>query len=132
MNPYQKQVTFFLKEADRHWKTAHSMLRTGHYDWALFVGHLALEKLFKAIIVKKTKASAPFIHNLQELARRAGFEPSSQQVKDLGEITTFNIEARYDTVRLGFYKRCTKSYANTWLKRIDQFKIWLEKELQKK
>lgn len=121
-----------MKEADRHWKTAHSMLRSGHYDWALFVGHLALEKLFKAAIIKNTKAPAPFIHNLQELVRRAGFEPSSEQVKDLGEITTFNIEARYDTVRLDFYKRCTKNYANTWLKRIDQLKIWLEKELQKK
>ena len=132
MNPYQKQIIFFVREADRHWKTAHSLFHTGHYDWALFVGHLTLEKLLKAIIINNDKVPAPFIHNLQELARRTHLPLDQGRIEDLGEITTFNIEARYDTARLTFYKRCTKSYANRWLKKIDELKLWLEKELQKK
>jgi HEPN domain-containing protein len=30
-----------------------SMFKSGHYVWALFLGHLVLEKLLKAVYVKK-------------------------------------------------------------------------------
>lgn len=131
-NPFQTQVIFFSKESDRHWETAQSLYKTSHYDWALFVAHLSLEKLLKALIVKKTQQTAPFMHNLQDLARRAEIDFTKEQVKNLGEITTFNIEARYDTIRLDFHKRCTKTYAEKWLTRIKEFRIWLVTELRKK
>ncbi len=71
------------------------------------------------------------MHNLQDLARRAQVDLTPQQVKDLGEITTFNIEARYDTIRLDFYKRCTKTYTEKWLNLIKEFKLWFAQELKK-
>ncbi|MDP2630649.1 MAG: HEPN domain-containing protein [Candidatus Uhrbacteria bacterium] len=131
-DPYRTQITFFIKESDRHWDAAQSLYKTKHYDWALFVAHLSLEKLLKALIVKKMQQAAPFMHNLQDLARRANVELTNEQIKNLGEITTFNIEARYDTIRLDFYKRCTKKYTEKWLNTIKELKIWLAQELRKK
>lgn len=130
MNPYQIQVEFFIREGERNWKTALSMFQTKHYDWCLFVGHLTLEKLLKALVILKTKQPAPYIHNLQDLTKRAGLVPTPIQLADLGEITTFNIEIRYDTDRYAFYKKCTKSYAHNWLKRIGKLKLWLAQELK--
>lgn len=130
-NPYSTQIQFFIKESDRHWDAANSLYKTQHYDWSLFVAHLSLEKLLKALIIKKTQQAAPFMHNLQDLARRAEVDLTKEQVKNLGEITTFNIEARYDTIRLDFYKRCTRSYAEKWLSIIKELKIWLAQELKK-
>ncbi|MDO8505290.1 MAG: HEPN domain-containing protein [bacterium] len=130
MNPYQAQIEFFIGEGERNWKTAISMFKTKHYDWCLFVGHLTLEKFLKALVILTTKQSAPYIHNLQDLAKRAGLMPTATQVADLGEITTFNIEIRYDTDRRAFYKKCTKAYARKWLKHINELRIWLVQELE--
>ncbi len=130
MNPYKIQIEFFIREGDRNWKTAVSMFKTKHYDWCLFVGHLTLEKFLKALVIINTKQPAPYIHNLQDLAKRAGLTPTTARLANLGEITTFNIEIRYDTDRYSFYKKCTKAYARKWLKHINELRIWLDQELK--
>ena len=129
MNPYQKQVDFFILEAKRHFKTAVSLYKGKHYDWSLFVGHLTLEKLLKAAVIEATNKPAPYIHNLQELAKRARLELSVQQIADLGEITTFNLAVRYEAEQYAFYKKCAAAYAKKWLRKIEKFKLWLEKNL---
>jgi len=45
------------------------MFESGKYDWCLFVGHLALEKLLKALFVDQHENDMPpKIHNLVRLA----------------------------------------------------------------
>ena len=38
------------------------------YGWSLFLGHISIEKLLKALFVKKNGNHAPFTHNLYRLA----------------------------------------------------------------
>lgn len=48
-----------------------SLFENDHYVWALFIGHLVLEKLLKAFYVKRIGIDTPFSHNLLKLARAA-------------------------------------------------------------
>jgi len=47
------------------------MFKMHKYPYALFMGHLALEKLLKAVVVKNTRKHAPYTHSLEALARKA-------------------------------------------------------------
>lgn len=54
------------------------------------------------------------IHNLLKLTEQAAIEINSQSQDNLKEITSFNLEARYDDYKFAFYKKATKQYAEKW------------------
>lgn len=56
-----------LAEGDR--RVAHLLLQDGEYDACAFHCQQATEKLFKAIIVKRTNEPPPYIHDLRPLFR---------------------------------------------------------------
>lgn len=74
---------------------ANALYEKKKYPYALFMGHLALEKLLKSLVVKTTKEHAPYTHSLEKLARRAKIDfPKQMQIK-LREFMEFHFEARY-------------------------------------
>jgi len=66
-----------------------------------------------------------FTHDLLRLSGLSGIEFGLEQQDWLDHISTFNINARYDSYKQDFYKRCTKDYTATWLERIEILRIWL-------
>lgn len=44
----EEHIEYWLTTAQHDMESASSMLDSKHFDWSLFVGHLALEKLLKA------------------------------------------------------------------------------------
>jgi HEPN domain-containing protein len=104
------------------------MFAKKRYDWALFVGHLVLEKLFKALFVKINgkDISGTKIHKLLTLAERAKLELSDELKVKLSIITEFNIEARYQDYKNNFYKKCTAKYSSKWIKEIKELRKWLK------
>lgn len=99
------------------------------YHWSLFIGHLVIERLFKAAIVKKTNAHAPFTHDLRRLGKIAGFEFTDEFKRYLDTITTFNLNARYDDYMQNFYKKCTPEYTVTWINNIKTLRKWIKMKL---
>ena len=65
------------------------LFQSKDYHWALFIGHLVLERLLKAIIVKKTNEHAPHSHDLRRLAKLSGLEFIPEYIGWLDTITTF-------------------------------------------
>jgi HEPN domain-containing protein len=61
-----KTVAYWLEGSEYDLDTAEFRLRNqvGKYPYALFFGHLAIEKLLKALVVKETRAQAPPTHSL--------------------------------------------------------------------
>ncbi len=57
---------------------------TKQYTWALFIGHLTLEKLLKVIYAKLNKDSPylPKIHNLNILAETCNIELKVKDFED--------------------------------------------------
>lgn len=100
-----------------------------HQDWAFFFWHLAIEKLLKALITKRGEIAPP-THDLIKLAKLAGIELDKEETAALKEITTYNIEARYDDYKRSFYRKVTgQSYANEWFATCGRIYLWLKKQI---
>lgn len=54
-----EHVAYWLAESDKDLVVMHSLFANGHYTWALFVGHLALEKSLKALFAARIDIQVP-------------------------------------------------------------------------
>lgn len=104
----------WLLNAEKDIQTAKDLFKLKHYDWSLFIWHLALEKILKAQLLAQNQIIV-YTHDLSRLAKKAKIDFTDEQIKQLNEITTFNIEARYDDYKLSFYNKATKEYAEKWI-----------------
>ena len=125
----EKIVRHWIDTSEKDYKTMQNLLKSGDYSWAMFLGHLVLGKLLKAHYVKNQRKHALFTHDLLRLATNAGLKIDEETEEWLDDISTFNINARYDTYKQDFYKLCTKDFANMWSERIENIRLWLIKEL---
>ncbi len=129
---FKDQAIYWQSSAQRNLRTSEDLFKTKHYDSCLFFCHLSLEKALKGMIVKNTRQSAPYIHDLEKLAVLANIPLDDKIRIYLRIISTFNIAARYDDVKLDFYKRCTKSYTKKYLTITKEIYVWLKKYYQNK
>lgn len=133
----QKKIDFDVAKTIKYWldgalydlETGKSLIQAKRFPHALFFGHLALEKLLKAIVVKNTKEHAPFTHSLPFLAEKTNIELSEEYKIKLREFMEFRIESRYPDSQKTFYEKCTESYTSGKIKEIEEIFAWLRKQL---
>ncbi len=118
---------YWIKEAEEALTVAEHLSEKGDYSYALFFGHLAVEKILKALYVGNKKQHAPPTHNLQRLAREAGLSLDEEKSQTLLLITSFNIEARYPDIKRSFRKKCTKEFTLEQMQVIRETFQWLKK-----
>lgn len=78
---------------------------------------------------KKHQIHAVFTHDLLRLARKVEMNLPDEFEEWLDEISTFNLNARYDNYKQDFYKLCTKEFSKLWVERIKKIRTWLIKQL---
>ena len=120
-----KLINHWLKTAEDDLKVVDHLFEKGDYTWALFIGHLVLEKVLKGYYVKVVGKQAPYSHSPRYLAQQASLELNEEQKELLRTVTRFNIETRYPSEKSDFYKLCTKDYTEGYLKRIKEFYQWM-------
>jgi HEPN domain-containing protein len=120
---------YWIVESEYDLKVAWDTFNAGNYSYALFFGHLVIEKILKAIYVDRKKKQAPFIHDLLRLAETLEIRLDQNQRDEFFEITAFNLESRYPDEKRSFRKRCTKDYARKWLIEIEEIHKWLKSML---
>ncbi|MBI4991366.1 HEPN domain-containing protein [Candidatus Gottesmanbacteria bacterium] len=111
------------QDALKNWKesaadamdTAEKLFADKKYHHSLFFLHLAIEKLLKALHQKRRNEPAPPIHNLARLADLCKLGLDEQTERELKEISSFSVSARYDDYKFSFYKKATRNYASRWL-----------------
>jgi len=108
-----------------------NLVKSTDYLWALFIGHLVIEKLLKAYYVKTVDDNPPWIHQLLRLAEKTDLLLTEEQKDTLLLITTFNINVRYPDYKYEFYKKCTKEYSETSIAKIKELRLWLKEQIQK-
>lgn len=118
----------WLLKAEKDVETAQDLFRLRHYDWSLFIWHLAIEKVLKSLLATK-KTPILFTHDLARLAKAAHITLTDLQITQLNEITTFNIKTRYDDYKLSFYNKTTKEYTEKWIKICEGLYIYFKKDL---
>ena len=124
----EKIVKHWIDSAEKDFQTMLHLHKSGDNHWALFLGHVVIEKLLKAQVVKKTAAHAPYIHDLLRLAKLAGLNLTEEQSDWLDTITTFNLNTRYDSYKQEFYKKCTTEFTNSWIQRTTELRKWIKEK----
>jgi HEPN domain-containing protein len=119
-------VQYWLELAEDDWPVVERLFASGDYHYALFFGHLYLERLLKAVIVKKTGEHAPRLHNLTRLAESAGLIATEAQREVLVRVTAYNLETRYPEERFSARKRYTEEYTKAELDTIQEIGKWLK------
>ena len=117
---------YWIDEADEALMVAEHLFEKGDYSYALFFGHLAVEKILKALYVDNKKEHAPPTHNLQRLARQADLPLDEDRSQSFLLITSFNIEARYPDIKRSFRKKCTKEFTLEQIRVIKETFQWLK------
>ena len=126
----EKLRNFWITEGEDALRVADHLMEKEDFSYALFFGHLALEKMLKALCVQKLKNHAPPIHNLVRLARVAKIALDEQTEDSFITITAFNIEARYPDFKMSFRKKCTKEYTSSQLDIVKRNFEWLRSYLK--
>ncbi|MCD6585879.1 MAG: HEPN domain-containing protein [Desulfobacteraceae bacterium] len=124
-----KYVTYWFEESEKDASAMMSLFENGHRTWALFVGHLVLEKLLKALYVKNINIQVPRIHNLVKIARDSGLRLTDDQENFLLEVTTYNLKGRYPDYKQSFYKKATREFASDRIEQIEGMRKWLKEQL---
>ncbi|MBI4215762.1 MAG: HEPN domain-containing protein [Parcubacteria group bacterium] len=111
-------VDYWIKSSREKYKTMESLYKNKRYMDCLFFGHLILEKALKALVVKHTKTTAPYIHNLPLLAKKGELNLTEDEIKFLAKVNEFNIQTRYPDEKFMFYKLCDKAYTDQYYPKI--------------
>ncbi len=124
-----KIVNHWIETSDRDFDTMLDLYNSKSFGWSLFLGHISTEKLFKALYIRRFQKHAPFTHNLYRLAELMDLEMSEEYADWLDEITSFNLNARYDDYKKEFYKLCTPEYTLNWIEKIKIIRKWIKEKL---
>lgn len=108
---FSKIVQHWITTSDEDFEVMMRLFDVKSYQWCLFLGQISLEKLLKALFVQIHRKHAPHSHNLYRLAEQVGISLSDEYVDWLDNITTFNLNARYDDYKRAFLTLCTLEYS---------------------
>ena len=122
----QAVARYWFVEAEETLMVAGHLVEKGDYSYALFFGHLAVEKELKGLHAIRQGRHAPPIHNLLRLAKAAGLEPGQTQIETLIRIAGFNIEARYPDLKRDFRRKCTAQYVAEQMAAIREVLAWIK------
>ena len=121
--------SYWMIEADEALIVTEHLLEKKDYSYALFFGHLAVEKILKSLYVDNKKEHVPPIHNLQRLANLTGISLDEDKAEKLILISSFNIEARYPDVKRSFREKCTKEFTLEQIRIIKEIYKWLKAKI---
>jgi HEPN domain-containing protein len=127
----EELIKYWIDASEVDNKAMDNLFKSKDYIWSLFLGHLVIEKLLKALAVSNDHESIPKIHDLNKLAKSAGLhlDDSTKNLFDI--ITSFNIEARYPDYKKEFYKKCDSEFTTLYFKKIKETRQWLLNQLKK-
>ena len=90
-----KRSQEWLKQAKYDIESANVMMKGGRYIYCVFMCHLAIEKVLKALYVKVLNENPPKIHSLVYLAQRIKIE-LPLEIKDfLESLNELSIPTKY-------------------------------------
>lgn len=127
-NEFDKEriINHWIEGSDNDFKTMIDLYQTKNNNWALFMGHLVIEKLLKALFVKTKGEFPPITHDLRRICEKANIEIDMSQQILLDSISRFNIKARYDDYKQSFYQLCTDNFTAEWISKIKDCRLWIK------
>jgi HEPN domain-containing protein len=125
----EKDVKYWVDLSSYDLRTAGAMLKTGRYVYVLFMCQQAVEKLLKALVVKRTRSFPPKTHDLERLATICSLAPTPEQSELLRGLTAYYIETRYPEDARKIARETGREKSRSYLRRTKEIMAWLRKEL---
>ncbi len=91
----RKDTKNFIAFAEYDLQTAEYMLNTGRYIYVVFMCHLSIEKILKAIVAEVIKKIPPKTHNLIYLIKLAKVSLSQELFEFVTKINNVSVVTRY-------------------------------------
>ena len=121
-------MNYWIESSEEDYNVMQVLYSNKKNSWCLFLGHLVIEKLLKAVYAKNNKSTphAPRSHDLLYLTEKIGLNLTERQEKLLNIITKFNMSARYDDYKKEFQNKCTEEYTFEQIQNIEEVRLWLK------
>lgn len=91
----KKTTQNWINTSDYDFKTAESLLKAKRYVYVIFMCHLAIEKILKAIISELQNETPPYSHNLKRLAQLGKIDLPDDLKVFINEINLKSVPTRY-------------------------------------
>ncbi len=124
-----EQIKHWVTLAENDLPVAEHLFENGYYVWCLYIGHLVLEKILKAVYVRDNDKAPPKTHDLVKLAEKTKLSLSAGQKQFLKKVNNYNQETRYPEFRREAYMVYTKEYASENFDKIKEMYQWLKSQM---
>jgi HEPN domain-containing protein len=118
----------WLAQVDYDLATAEHMLHVGRYIYVIFMSHMALEKVLKALVTEETQKLPTRTHNLIDLAQRAHVDLSQEHQDFLGKINNTNVVVRYPDNLSAMVSQYPETIAREYLERTKELITWVRQD----
>lgn len=122
MTPSHEQ---WAAKARYDFETAGAMLKSGRYVYVLFCCQQAVEKMIKAVMVKRSGVMPPRIHNLIRLSELAGITAADDEIELLGLLSSYYVQSRYPEEIEDISSEATRVFAEEALTKTEECLKWL-------
>lgn len=126
MNDKNKQIEYWIKNAESDLDTARLLLDNKKILHSLFFCHLVIEKTLKALVVNYTDNFAPKSHNLIYLTDKSEITLPEEFESFTGILMKYQLKGRYPDFNPDI-PHIDK--ANEFLRKTNELHIWLKKKL---
>lgn len=123
-------IQYWIDSALDDYKTMKHLFDSEDYLWCLFMCHIIVEKLLKALYVKNIETIPPKTHDLLFLAKKIQLPLDTSMADFFDLLTTFNINTRYPDYKREFHKKCTREYTQNIIEKVEDVIEWLKRLIQ--
>ncbi len=122
----KKQIEYWKKASELDLQSAIDIFESGkNFHFCLFLCHLSIEKVLKALVVKYTSDFSPKSHNLLRLTELAQIECENDTLTLLEELSQFQLSTRYPDELFSIHKLATKEFTSNKLRQVKELSQWL-------
>jgi HEPN domain-containing protein len=130
--PISKTIANWIESSNYDIKTAEHMFETKRYVYVLFMCHLAVEKLLKALYEAARERVPPKTHNLVYLMNEADLDVPEGHLKTVESLNDISVVTRYPEDIRSLVKAFKKERAEEYLKRTRALLKWLKRDTRLK
>jgi HEPN domain-containing protein len=132
MTKTKNSISNWIKSSNYDIRTAEHMLKTGRYIYVLFMCHLSVEKLLKALYEVALKKIPPKTHNLVYLSKSIELEIPEKFLSTIESLNDLSIVTRYPEDMDSLVKAFKKERVSEYLNRTEALLKWLKKDARLK
>ncbi len=128
MPDLKKTTANWIAGSDYDIRSARHMLDTGRYLYVIFLCHLAIEKLLKAVFAQTNERHPPYTHDLYKLIGLLSLKISAEHQSIITRLNELSIATRYPEDLRAMVKQFPRRVAKQYLDESRTFLKWLRRD----